>query len=843
MSARMPHRYRPARPAGRACAAPLLLCLGACGGGSRVAVDGARASSPGDAAPDSRSTPALPDGPNADVASPADGIVAMPPSGCGPGEGLDPASPWPAPLRCGSQPDSTPVLSVDRPEVRWMQSGQFGPSMSIGRDGTLYVQGPQMLEARSPDGTLEWTGPIAYAHDAPVIAADGTLYYTGSSELFALAPDGKLRWRLVVGNAMAGPPLVAHDGTIFVGTADGSLHAVTPDGRLRQSTPGVAKSGDCAIGGDGTLYYDIAAGINAVRQDGSLVWSAPLLGQLRGLAIAFDGSVYAQAPEGLLQLAPSDGRQRWSIGRRGVFDHSLPALAPDGTVHFGAPDGGLYSFGADGKAAWTSWTGGKVAGNVLIAGDGTTFFGSGDDNLYAVAANGKLKWKLFVPGANPVAIGADGTLYVRIDARERGLMAIGCAGGRCGSCRPSCDRRRCGDDGCGGSCGACAAGETCHLATHLCQQLAATAGACGDTRGLQPGSPWPLANGCSTRAGLSPVRAATNPATQPRWTLEVGRSATSPVVAADGTIYVGTSPISSEGSPKLVAIAPSGQQRWAYASEDDFVVPPAIGADGTLFAPTSGGPLVAIGPDGSRRWLMALRSLGQRPPAIAGDGTLYVVTIFGDRLVALDPSTGAIRWTASLPGASSAPTVGSDGTIWVARDGALHAFSPAGAPLREVAGAIDAVAPMAAPDGTIYVVGGARDAKGVSALRPAGAGATERWHVAFDGASSAATPALGRDGSIIVSVGRTLTDVRDHLYALDPADGRVRWSRAVPEGLGTSPLIDADGGIYAAAGHLSAFDASGKPTWLVPVGFGTPALGPDGTIYVTAGSKLHAFGP
>jgi outer membrane protein assembly factor BamB len=774
----------------------------------------------------------------------------MPASGCGPGEGLDPASPWPAPLRCGSRPGSTPVLSVDRPEVRWMQAGQFWPSMSIGRDGTLYVQGQERLEARSPDGTLEWSGPTAYGHDAPAIAADGTLYYTGSSDLFAVAPDGELRWRLRLGDALAGPPLVGRDGTIFVGTADESLHAVTPDGQVRQSVRAMASSGDCVIGGDGTLYFDVATGINAARQDGSLVWSAPQIGQRRGLAIGFDGSLYVQGSEGLVQLAPKDGRQRWSTGRSGLSGHTPPALAADGTVHFGASDGGLYAFGADGKAAWTSWTGGEVKDGGLIAGDGTTFFGSQDGNLYAVAANGKLKWKLVIPGATPVAIGADGTLYVRIDGgRVSGLMAIGCAGGRCGACRPSCEGRRCGDDGCGGSCGSCAAGQTCHLATHLCQPLAVAVGACGDQRGLQSGSPWPLANGCSTRAGLSPVRAATNPATQPRWTLDVGRSATAPVVAADGTIYVGTSPISSEGSPKLVAIAPTGQQRWAYSAEDNFEVPPAIGTDGTLFAPT-GRSVHAIAPDGSRRWLMFLgEGPQQQPPAIAGDGTVYVVSSVNGRLVALDPSTGAIRWTVSLPGAESAPTVGSDGTIWVAGNGALHALSPAGAPVAEIAGAIDAVAPMAAPDGTIYVTGGASAAKGVSALRPEGNGAKERWHVAFEGALFVATPALGPDGGIIVSVGRSSTDVRDDLYVLDPKDGRIRWSRDVPDGLGTSPLVDAEGGIYAAAGHLAAFDARGKPMWLAPFAFGTPALGPDGTIYVTGGnqmgsrSELQAFGP
>ncbi len=56
-------------------------------------------------------------------------------------------------------------------------------------------------------------------------------------------------------------------------------------------------------------------------------------------------------------------------------------------------------------------------------------------------------------------------------ADPRGVVPIHCPGI---ACTPSCAGRRCGDDGCGGSCGFCAAGETC--AAHDCTQ--ATLQAC-----------------------------------------------------------------------------------------------------------------------------------------------------------------------------------------------------------------------------------------------------------------------------------------------------------------------------------------------------------------------------
>jgi hypothetical protein len=51
------------------------------------------------------------------------------------------------------------------------------------------------------------------------------------------------------------------------------------------------------------------------------------------------------------------------------------------------------------------------------------------------------------------------------------------AGGTCQStCTPSCSGRVCGDDGCGGSCGACGANQTC-TASGTCQSSGT--GSCG----------------------------------------------------------------------------------------------------------------------------------------------------------------------------------------------------------------------------------------------------------------------------------------------------------------------------------------------------------------------------
>ncbi len=76
-------------------------------------------------------------------------------------------------------------------------------------------------------GALQWTfraeGEI---WSSPAIAPDGTIV-VGSADksVHAVTPDGRLRWRFLTGAAVASSPAIAADGTVFVGSADGRLYA------------------------------------------------------------------------------------------------------------------------------------------------------------------------------------------------------------------------------------------------------------------------------------------------------------------------------------------------------------------------------------------------------------------------------------------------------------------------------------------------------------------------------------------------------------------------------------------------------------------------------------------
>ena len=128
-----------------------------------------------------------------------------------------------------------------------------------------------------------------------------------------------------------------------------------------------------------------------------------------------------------------------------------------------------------------------------------------------------------------------------------------------------------------------------------------------------------------------------------------------PALATDGTIYAASG--NSGGNNKLFAINPNGTQKWASASLVNFVSSAiAIGPDGTIYVSAKlntvvapalpDGCLKAFNPiDGSEKWSVTFPSSNaeQGGPAIAADGTIYLGSI-GGRMRAFNPANGAELW-------------------------------------------------------------------------------------------------------------------------------------------------------------------------------------------------------
>ena len=101
-------------------------------------------------------------------------------------------------------------------------------------------------------------------YSSPAIGSDGTLY-VGSMDgrLYAVNPDGTQKWVFTTGDIIYSSPAISSDGTIYVGSDDNKLYAVNPDGGQKWAFTTVDPIEDVytgriqsspAIGSDGTIY-------------------------------------------------------------------------------------------------------------------------------------------------------------------------------------------------------------------------------------------------------------------------------------------------------------------------------------------------------------------------------------------------------------------------------------------------------------------------------------------------------------------------------------------------------------------------------------------------------------
>jgi outer membrane protein assembly factor BamB len=319
-----------------------------------------------------------------------------------------------------------------------------------------------------------------------------------------------------------------------------------------------------------------------------------------------------------------------------------------------------------------------------------------------------------------------------------------------------------------------------------------------------------------------------------------GDIVSSPAIASDGTIYVGSY------DQYLYAISPGGTLKWKYATGAAVGASPAIGSDGTIFVP-SNGYLHAVAPDGTARWTCQVGGMIDASPAIGSDDVVYLASR-NTSVLAISPN-GTLGWSykTSAPMTSS-PSIDLNGTIYAGDwNGIVYALNPDGTlkwQWRDAThvGTVDS-SPAIGSDGTIYVAGG-------TAVVALSADGTVKWKYQTSVAFAGSSPAIGTDGTIYVGS-------RDGgLYAIG-ADGTFKWAYPTRGGVDSSPAIGADGTIYVGSNYKSGqdsylyvllpngglkweFNPHPSKVWSIT---SSPAIGPDGVIYFgTTGGYLYAFG-
>lgn len=285
--------------------------------------------------------------------------------------------------------------------------GPIVNAAALSADGTAYVKSSDgQLYAISADGSLRWSRAVGESEASPKIAGDGTVYVGGSDSggpggsarhyVAAYRPNGTRVGRGLVDGRVTTAPSLAVDGTVWVGTAAGTLYKMSPDLATATAyplTPGAALGSGLALADDG------------------------------------EGTVLVPSTNGsLLAWSSVHETVRWTF-TAGDAIHAAPALGANGQVFVGSRDGKVYALRlSDGSTVWESDTGAPV--DAAPALDSLNVYAVGGDpaEVYALARyDGATRWSVPIggtsQGGSSPALGNSRTIYVASSAGQ--VLSLG----------------------------------------------------------------------------------------------------------------------------------------------------------------------------------------------------------------------------------------------------------------------------------------------------------------------------------------------------------------------------------------------------------------------------------
>jgi hypothetical protein len=233
--------------------------------------------------------------------------------------------PFVGPVYRPGENDGVEVVTADGTPLRRLLPGWSGV-IALAHDGTLYElggnsQGQTVVQASGAGGAPRWSHGVVYDQWGDVLVGQsGTVYVSDGSgfgasdtgEVSACTLTGRRLWRLgpTAGVAALGE---RGDGTLLVADRSG-LSAVSPQGvRLWRRTLGhppalVAAQPSLAIDARGRAYVGSSDGmVRAVAPDGTLLWTLQAGGRTRqgdipSLALGPGGALLVSGTDGRLQL-------------------------------------------------------------------------------------------------------------------------------------------------------------------------------------------------------------------------------------------------------------------------------------------------------------------------------------------------------------------------------------------------------------------------------------------------------------------------------------------------------------------------------------------------------------
>jgi outer membrane protein assembly factor BamB len=341
-------------------------------------------------------------------------------------------------------------------------------------------------------------------------------------------------------------------------------------------------------------------------------------------------------------------------------------------------------------------------------------------------------------------------------------------------------------------------------------------GACsgGGTR-LATGSPWPKFRMDAAQTGRSTIR----PAPGGRmWSFPTGKGIfSSPVVAADGTIYVGSA------DRTFYALDPAGGLKWQLLTGEIIDSAALLDDRGRVYFGSGDGNLRALE---ARSGALVWQSAADDPTvnggfinwfegnvALSPTGALYAPN--DDFFVySIDRDSGTITGRMRMPDQIwSSPAFDGAGRLWLGNNNVVDflgsnffAFDAHNADVWDSFIGLGSVAASPLYVDGLVIVGGF---DGYLRAFDAASGAL-RWQFAARD-HIYASPARAADGTIVQPA------ADGTVYALDEKSGALKWSYDTSDPIRSSPAIDGDGNIYFGGGDgsLHVLNRDGTPRFAV----------------------------
>lgn len=279
---------------------------------------------------------------------------------------------------------------------------------------------------------------------------------------------------------------------------------------------------------------------------------------------------------------------------------------------------------------------------------------------------------------------------------------------------------------------------------------------------------------------------------------------------------------------ELVSLTEGGTRNWTFTT-GEYMLEPTVGPDGTVYVPSFAGKIYAVnGATGARRWELDAQQVGF--PSLALGPWLYARV--GDSVIAIDPANGAEKWRITPADRARGVAVNKDGTaIYVSSDTKLSASNAmTGVTIWSTTLPGDlfggsGAQPTVGPDGTIYLAvypSGIGGGVHVAGVRPDGTLLPARAVGAYDEESTAVT--VGSDGSLYLcnlktvagllkngtiwrtrlkpgyncdgaptldAKGRLLVTDAETIYSIEATTGRILWQQPMGRSgeVNASPLL------------------------------------------------------